>query len=368
MRRIFISLLGLFLLAGSLAQTSTRAQTPQQPAPLTNDEFRNLILQLPQRPALKEEVINEIRRRGIAFPLTSGIRSLVATKSGNDAALRRTLEEAERRRLNPEVAALPSEAEAQKVLSESRTATLAAAEAMPDFVVRQAVVRSVARGLSKNWSVRDRLTLAVSYRATEGERFRVLAVNGLPHNAAASGDSGSYEQLGGSTSTGDYVGRLKSLFLEESKTEFKAVGTDTLRARRAVVYEFETKRENSKAMITYNKEESVTVGARGRLWVDRETFRVLRMETEATEIEPGFPVTATTGAIDYEWIDISGRQYLLPTRAVVEMTALVPPGQTVQTRNDIRFRNYQKFGTEIKIIEEDIFDEEEPQKESKPKP
>ena len=34
---------------------------------------------------LRDEIVEEIRKRGIGFPLTDGMRSLVATKSGNDA-------------------------------------------------------------------------------------------------------------------------------------------------------------------------------------------------------------------------------------------------------------------------------------------
>ncbi|HEX8475949.1 MAG TPA: hypothetical protein VF666_18125 [Pyrinomonadaceae bacterium] len=358
------------LLSGSAWQRSASAQGQ---APLTSDELVRMVRQLPTRPSLKEEIIKEIRRRGIGFPLTTGLRSVVATKSGNDADLRRTLEEAERRRLNPAAAVLPSEAEGEKVLAGARAATIAAAQVMPDFVVRQQIVRSAARGATKNWWVIDRLTVAVSYRANAGEQYRVLAVNGLPQGVASAEERHSYEDVGGSTSTGEYVTRLAVLFNDESQTKFQMVDTDSLRGRRAIVYEFEIKRENSKATITYNKERSIVVGNRGRIWVDRETFRVLRMESISTEIEPDFPVTASSNVIDYDWVTISERQYLLPIRSVLEMTAL-QAGQTYQTRNDIRFRNYQKYGSEVRIIDdEDDIIEDEPKKdppkdEPKPKP
>jgi hypothetical protein len=41
----------------------------------------------------------------------------------------------------------------------------------------------------------------------------------------------------------------------------------------------------------------------------------------------------------------------------------------VQFRNDIRFRNYQKFGTELKIIEDDdVVDDAPPDKPQPQKP
>lgn len=350
---ILILFLCALLVGGGIFAPGVGAQTQ---APLTNEEFVRLLRQLPARPSMKDDLINEIRQRGIGFPLTSGLRSLVATKSGNDTLLRRTLEEAERRRVNPAASVLPSEAEAQNVLAQSRAATLAAVEAMPDFVVKQQIVRSVARGTTQNWRVADRLTVAVSFRASAGEQYRVLAVNGLPSGTETQ-ERGDYSSLGGSSSTGEYVSRLARLFADESKTDFKAVDTDTLRARRAIVYEYEIKHENSRAQITYNNERSVIVGNRGRIWIDRETFRILRLEVIATEIAPDFPVTASTNAIDYEWVTIADRQYLLPSRAVLEMTA-AERAQTFQTRNDIRFRGYQKFGTEVRVLEEDIIDEE----------
>src|SRR5438128_2167666 len=74
--------------------------TPSVP-PLTSQELVRLVYELPKHPEKHDEIVEVIRQRGIGFPLTDGMRSLVAAKSGSDAVLRRTLEEAERRRLNP---------------------------------------------------------------------------------------------------------------------------------------------------------------------------------------------------------------------------------------------------------------------------
>jgi hypothetical protein len=50
------------------------------------------------------------------------------------------------------------------------------------------------------------------------------------------------------------------------------------------------------------------------------------------------------------------------------MTALIEGrNQLIQARNEIRFRNYQKYGTEVRIIE-DVGDEETTTPEEPPKP
>lgn len=350
----------IMALCATLAGASRLEVRAQNTAPLTSEELVQMVRQLPSRPAFKETILQEIRRRGIGFPLTNGIRSVVATKSGNDADLRRTLEEAERRRLNPVAAALPPPAEGQALLAEARKAGLAAAEAMPDFVVKQLIARAYARGTTKNWTTSDRLTVAVSYRAGEGEQYRLLAVNGMP-TPLETQESGYGERLGGTISTGEYVTMLASLFADESQTEFKLVDTDTLGKRRTLVFEYDIQRRNSRRTIKYNDEPAVVVGDHGRVWIDRENFRVLKIESQATEIPPDYPIRAASKIVDYDWVTIAGREYLLPARAQVELTARQGE-QLFQTRNDIRFRNYQKYGSEVRIIDEDEVEDATPPK------
>ena len=346
----------------ALFGSSISAQTDNSPfpqatelqhgPPLTNPEFVRLLYQLPAHPQGRDKLIDEIRTRGIAFPITPGLRSLVATKSGNDSSLIRTLEEADRRRANPVVASLPPTAEGLALLERTRKATLGAAEKMPDYLVKQQIIRSHAFGQSRNWAVYDRLSIAVSYRQSAGEDYKLLSVNGVP----ASPDQNYGIKLGGTTSTGEYVTALSDLFKAETRAEFRMVDTDTLHERRTIVYEYEVKKEFSHQTLGWGEGGSITAetiaGYRGRIWVDRENNRVLRLEDISTEIDPGFPITAASKTIDYDWVTINEQQHLLPSRAVVELTSRVR-GQTEQTRNEILFRGYRKFGAEVKIIDVD---------------
>ena len=368
----------LTLTALSLAALSVSAQTEsspfppptqlQQGPPLTNDEFVRRLYQLPSNPGENDKLVDDIRKRGIGFSITPGLRSLIATKSGNNTSLLHTLEEANRRRTNPTIATpLPPLAETNELLEQARKATLGAAETMPDYLVKQQITRSHAFGQSRNWTPYDRLSIAVSYRQSAGEDYKLLTVNGLP----VTEDQNYNMKLGGTISTGEYVSNLTSIFKPESQTEFQAVDTDTLRGRRTIIYEYTVKRENSRQTLGWGeggsmKRETVS-GYRGRIWVDRENYRVLRLEDISSEIEPGFPITAASTLIDYDWATINEQLHLLPSRAVVELTA-VTHGQSEQTRNEIQFRGYRKFGAEVKSIDVDEKDfppdkpEEEPKK------
>ena len=115
----FLRALLLCLLAAGAAFAQQPAQ-PQQPAPLTSNEFLALVRQLPKQPGAKAQIVEELRRRGIGFELTPGLRNFVATKSGNDPDLRRALEEAERRARNPKEAEPPSLPEADELLKKTR--------------------------------------------------------------------------------------------------------------------------------------------------------------------------------------------------------------------------------------------------------
>lgn len=358
------------LLCSSAAVFAQDVQnTTQDTKPLSNQEIVSLLYQLPRHPDMRDEIIEEIRKRGIGFPLTDGMRSLVATKSGNDSLLRRTLEEAERRRVNPAGSALPPTAEATDLLERTRNVTLAAANAMPDFLVKQIIKRFVAYGTTTNWIPQDNLTIAVGYRANAGEEYKLLTVNGMPapDDAKPSSDYSKYAPKGASSSGVEYISALADVFKPESKTEFKMVDTDEILKRKTVVFEYVVKRENSELTLTVGDTGArALVGSRGRVWIDRELDRVLRVEQIATEIPPDFPISSASSTIDYDWVTINDHKYLLPTHSQILMTT--NQGKfTLQSRNDVRFRNYQKFGAELKVVDE-VGEDDEPADNEPPKP
>jgi len=342
--------------------------------PLTNQEYVALLYQLPRHPEGRDKLLDEIRKRGIGFPITPGLLSLTATKSGNDSLLRHALEEANRRRENPAAAVLPSTAESLDLLERTRKATLGAADHMPDYLVKQQITRSRAFGSTSNWNVYDRLSIAVSYRQNLGEQYKLLSVNGMPPNVDEREGSSYGDKLGGTTSSGEYVSMLSQLFMPETRTEFEMVDTDTLRGRKTIVYEYTVKREFSRQTLKFqasidSASAEVTVGYRGRIWVDREDNRVLRLETISVEIPPDFPISAASSVIDYEWVKINEVDHLLPSRAIIELTSHLGL-QREQTRNDILFRGYRKFGAEVKItdVEDSDFPPDKPEETEPPKP
>lgn len=303
-------------------------------------------------PATIESLVDSVRRRGIAFPLTDGLRSLTRSKSSNNEDLKRVLEEAERRRVDPGAASLPSERESASILEKATQVSLELVEAMPDFVVKQIITRSEAFAGTGNWRPYDNLVIAVSFSTEKGEQYKVLSRNGAP---VSSETASSYSGLDGATSGGEFVEDLRKIFKPESKTAFRIEGTDVIRGRGTLIFQYEIELSNNKyggVGLKGPVYRSSPAGEKGRIWIDRENFRVLRIEYQLTDIEPTFPVKAVTKFIDYDLVEIAGEKHLLPVlsdfRGTVESS-----GRRFESRNVIRFRGYQKYGTEVKIVEEE---------------
>lgn len=348
MNRLFI-VLGLLILCSSVFA---------QPKPITQAEYVKMLYAAERNEGAKVELIDAIRTRGIGFVVTDGLRNLTRTKSGNNAELRRLLDESDRRRKDPLSYQKPSNEEAANAIKKARELTLAAVEEMPDFVVKQQIQRSIAYAGTGTYTNLDRLIVGVSYKASGQEEYRVLSVNGAIQNNPDS--KRGYEEVGGTSSTGEFVTMLSTVFKPESETIFEAVDTDVLRTRRAIMYDFAVTKDKARQGITCTgiTAESTTTGMKGRVWIDRESFRVLRIESEATDIPATFPCRSARRNIDYDWTMISEERFLLPLRSDVRLTHR-DKGRTFETRNVIRFRDYQKYGTEVKVLEDDDIPVEE---------
>jgi hypothetical protein len=339
----------------------TLIASAQVTQPVTRAEYVRLLYSIQKDPQAVDKIIQEVRQRGIDFDFNDALRGLTRTKSNGNSELVRVLEQANRKRQNPASAAMPSDVETAAILEKARQKTLEAVGEMPDFVVKQQIQRSASFAGTGNFRNLDKLIVAVSYRSTGQEQYRLLAINGMPQ--VDQNPKGSYEDAGGTSSTGEFVNVLATIFKPESETDFKLVDTDTVRNRPALIFEYSITKEKARQQIISagSVTESAVTGMRGRIWVDREVFRVLRVESEATEIPEGFPVTAARRTIDYDWAQISDEKYLLPLVADVRLT-IREKNNSFETRNLIRFVNYQKFGSEVTIGPEDS----EPVKEEKP--
>ena len=160
----------------------------------------------------------------------------------------------------------------------------------------------------------------------------------------------TYEEIGGTTSTGEFGSMQASLFAPQSQAEFKEVKRETLKGRQTVVYDFRVKKAFSNNQITdKGTGRSVVTGYSGTVWIEAESGRPVRIEQSAEDIQRGFPVTMAESAVEYDWVMIAGAKYLMPVYAEV---ILGRDSIRQYWRNVIELKGYRVFDTDIKILPE----------------
>ncbi len=86
---------------------------------------------------------------------------------------------------------------------------------------------------------------------------------------------------------------------------------------------------------------------KGRIWIDEETHRVLRIEQRAVSIPSSFPQDKAECTVEMGMVQIGGAFLLLPLRAE---TRGCERGTVNCSKNEIVFRNYRKFGAASTVV------------------
>jgi hypothetical protein len=321
-------------------------------APFSKSELFALLRQSGPQHASQGEIIEQLERRGIAFTVDE--KTIAELKqAGARTFLIEAVERLGKSGGHPEAypTGVADEAGAERVKAEDfarlplieqvRHNVLENAGELPNFVVTQAVSRYIRTPEIKDWKLDDTLEVEITYQADKGEQFKLLRLSGKPTTQ-------TYEEIGGSTSTGEFGTLLVALFVPDSKAQFKEVRKETFRGRPTVLYDFRVQKANSKAMISDKPSGQKTVaGYSGSLWVDTESKGVLRVELAHEGMPPRFPVSMSENAVEYDWVTIGDQRYLLPVHAELLMGW---DNVHVYTRNVIEFRNYHKFEGKMKIL------------------
>jgi hypothetical protein len=234
---------------------------------------------------------------------------------------------------------MPSVEDQRRIVHDTQTIALNYAKSLPDFFCTEVIRRSDdARGMLE---LRDTLEVKLTY--FEGkENYRVISINGRP-------TSKSMDEVGGAISQGEFASMLNSIFTGQSKAVLQWNHWTTVRGRVAHVYTFRIDVSNSSSVLQFryngrSRSNGVTVGQRGYVYIDRETNEVLRIVSEAAQIPRSFPVQQSSTVLDYDYVDVGGRKFLLPLRADVRLGA-----RNLRTRNQVEFHGYRKFSGESTI-------------------
>jgi hypothetical protein len=239
----------------------------------------------------------------------------------------------------PKVSAASSRGTGDPVIDMAAEAAFSFSRTLPNYVVKQFTTRyetGAAHGGQTSWSALD--TVSADVVSENGkESYRNLLVDGKPPKEAI--------EKSGTWSTGEYSSVLLDILQPQTATDFHNKRTTTIVNRAAFHYDFSVEQENSHWGI-HSEGQSYSPEYTGAIWIDKENYRVLRIEISARNIPKGFPLDTVESAVDYDYVIISGNKYLLPVHAEA---LSCERGTSGCSRNVIEFRNYRKFGADTSI-------------------
>lgn len=224
-----------------------------------------------------------------------------------------------------------------EIIAAARMAAASFAAEIPNFLVQQYTTRYYSDSLPVSWHVRDVVSAEVA-SVNGTEEYRNIQLNGRP--------SSDPPERTGAWSTGEFVTTLQDI-MQPGVASFVRSGQDQVAGRIAYVYKYTVTKANSHWRLVAPRENlSERPPYEGTVWIDKERKCVLRIEQRATGISSGFPYDRAETTLEYDWVRIDGKPFLLPT---LSENLMCMRGTASCSKNEIAFRNYRKFTAESNI-------------------
>ncbi len=277
---------------------------------------------------LDDSTVAELQRAGAGPKTVAALRRL----SQSSASLPPEPQRAVAEEIPP-----PSVNEQNRVIAEVKENALNYTDNLPNYLCTQVTKRRVDPSGSGDWRVTDTILEHLSF-FDHRESYKVIMVDDRPVTTPL-----QHDQLGGATSSGEFGSILHAIFAPETRTEFGWARWATLRGRRSMVFTFHT----GEPMYSIKHQESkreVTTRTHGEVLVDQATHMVMRINMETEGIPADFPIQSVSLLLDYDFGDISGKQYLLPLHSSVRSHE-----GRMGSWNEVSYVSYRKFGTESNI-------------------
>jgi hypothetical protein len=232
-------------------------------------------------------------------------------------------------------ALLPGGVNDDPLVQRARDASDAFFRMLPNFVCQQSTTRSRSTA-DKHWRTVDQVTAEVLYDHHH-ESYRDVKLNGKSTGH-------SMRELPGSTSTGEFGSTLRSLFDKQTEALFKFQSDAKLGGFSTAIYDFAVSGDHSAWRISAGS-QTIMTSYTGRIWIDRASGNVVRLEMKAADIPLEFPFQRVEAEVDYGPVVLPAGRYFLPERA--QNVSCNEPRSC--SRNVIEFRNYHKYIGESSI-------------------
>ena len=232
----------------------------------------------------------------------------------------------------------PGAASPDPVIEAARQKAFSFTETLPNYIVKQFTTRYRTDPASRDreaWKQLDVVTADVVYDYGRESYTNVL------DNGKRTKDI----QQTGAWSEGEFAGMLTTLLSPASEARFSNGQQVTIVNRPAWRYDYLVEQPHSAWLIQANG-ETYRPSYAGVIWIDKETYRVLRIEMAARDMPREFPLDTVKSSVDYDFVPIEDRKFLLPVHS--ESVSCIQ-GTSECTRNVIEFRDYKKYAADTSI-------------------
>ncbi len=224
------------------------------------------------------------------------------------------------------------------VIDKAREAAFAYAQTLPNFIVKQVTTRyeSDTRGGQTVWHAFDTITADVISEDGK-ESYRNILKNGHPPTTPV--------DQSGSWSTGEYSSVLLDVLSLSTRASFHGQRATTIVNRPAWHYDYNVDARNSHWKVE-SRTTTISPEYAGSIWIDKESFRTLRVELSARNMPKDFELDTVECAVDYDFVTIGDSRFLLPVHSEI-LSCEHRTGYC--SRNVIDFRDYRKFTADSSI-------------------
>ena len=219
----------------------------------------------------------------------------------------------------------PPSADEQEFLSQRiRQTALRFRGQLPDFTATEQEVRWIDSSGMGKWKKRDTLELQISFSQDGRTGVKLLKIDGKPAKRPYDRETGAKdpEFLHGAILP-------THLFAPRPDPQFVWIRWDSLGGRRVAVLSF-----RAKPVTNVN---GFLLGFHGVVYADPADGMPLRLEVQ-TDAPAGFGFDESGWDADYAPVTLSGRELVLPVRAVTHYH-----GNKAQWKNEIQLSGYRKY-------------------------
>jgi hypothetical protein len=207
---------------------------------------------------------------------------------------------------------------------------------MPNYMCEEIIDRYAREKGAKKFKDVDTMRLDVAF--VGGKEVFGKHTAGKIDKAHPSGLTGH-----GVTSNGEFTGFARSVFASNVAT-MHYFGPDQLDGKTNLRRDYSIPLLTSGWTLNYAG-RLATVATKGSFWVDPESLELLQLDVIATEIEPGFPMTATRLSIGYGKVWLGRNIVLIPQRSKL----FVSSSNGTLERNLVQFRRCREYGADSAI-------------------